>query len=84
MAQGVPVICSDRASMPEVGGEAVLTFDPYSAESLAQQLVKIIQDASFRNQMIENGLARAQIFTAKKQAQRVLSIFNESSLDLKT
>ena len=84
MAQGVPVICSDRASMPEVGGEAVLTFDPYSAESLAQQLVKIIQDASFRNQMFENGLARAQIFTAKKQAQRVLSIFNESSLDLKT
>ena len=31
MARGVPVACADRASLPEVAGDAALLFDPESA-----------------------------------------------------
>ena len=32
MSEGAPVICSDRASLPEVGGDAAVYIDPASAE----------------------------------------------------
>lgn len=29
MSAGIPIICSNRASLPEVAGNAALFFDPY-------------------------------------------------------
>ena len=34
LSRGAPVICSDRASLPEVGGDAVVYIDPASASSV--------------------------------------------------
>jgi glycosyltransferase involved in cell wall biosynthesis len=36
---GLPVICSNAASLPEVGGDAALYFDPTSVESIVEAML---------------------------------------------
>ena len=38
MACGVPVVCSNTSSFPEVAGDNSMMFDPYSIELITDQL----------------------------------------------
>jgi len=42
MTAGVPVVCSDLASLPEVGGEFVTYCDPYDPESIAASVREVL------------------------------------------
>ncbi len=77
MAYGVPVLCSNTSSIPEVGGDAVLTFSPYNPAELCSQMKKLISDPSLRNVMIQKGLERSRLFTREKAAQETIHSFNE-------
>lgn len=77
MAQGTPVLCSNSSSIPEVGGDAVLTFSPTSAEQLCAQMVKLIEDSQLRESMIQKGLEQAGRFTKKNAALSTLNALFE-------
>ena len=70
MASGVPVLCSDRTSLPEVGGDAVAYFSPDDTESLVQGLDDL-QDEAHRMRLRAAGLARAKGFRWDSVAARV-------------
>ncbi len=74
MACGCPVICSNRASLPEVGGEAVWYFDPDQPDQLAVLMQNILHDDK-RQQLSVLGRQRASQFTWKKTTQLTLSAF---------
>jgi len=59
MAAGKPVVCSNRAPMPEFGGDAVLYFDPRKPEDLARLLLGLLGDASARAQLGEAAARRS-------------------------
>lgn len=65
MYEGCPVICSAVASVPEICGDAVLYFNPYSVHEIA---VKILQfeNIKTRNDYSERGIIR-QAFIEKRQ-----------------
>lgn len=63
MACGTPVICARTASLPEVGGEAALYFDPHSAQDLRRVIMTLIGNAELQRKMRAAGLARAQVFS---------------------
>ena len=42
MGAGLPVACSDAASLPEVAGGAALLFDPQSESSISAALVRLV------------------------------------------
>lgn len=44
LASARPILCSNRAPMPEFGGEAVRYFDPSSPEDLAAKLRSVLDD----------------------------------------
>ena len=44
MACGAPVICSNATSLPEVVGDAALTFDPHSPEALAACMRRVLDE----------------------------------------
>lgn len=74
MAIGVPVICSDRASLPEVvdnaGIIAPLTVDAWS---------KVLTTArSRRGELVEAGRLRVAHFTARKSAEVLLSVYDKA------
>ncbi|MBI3252158.1 MAG: glycosyltransferase family 4 protein [Candidatus Omnitrophica bacterium] len=72
MACGVPVLVSNRASLPEVGGEAALTFDPGRIDALGELLYNVLQDKGLRLKMIEMGFARAKEFSWERTARQTL------------
>jgi glycosyltransferase involved in cell wall biosynthesis len=68
MRCGVPVITSDRTSMPEVAGEAALYCDPFSVPDIKRALVQMAMDPALRETLSKAGLQRAQMFTWDKAA----------------
>jgi glycosyltransferase involved in cell wall biosynthesis len=62
MACGAPVLTTHRASLPEVGGDAVAYTEP-DAESIAVALRALLDDPGRRKALGEAGSARSQDFT---------------------
>lgn len=60
--QGCPVLSSNCSSMPEVGGDAANYVDPYSIDEIRDGIMKIIEDTSYRNQLIKKGFENVKRF----------------------
>jgi len=75
MACGTPVVCSRAASLPEVGGEAVLYFDPSSPEELADAIEQVLDSGELRESLRAKGLARAAQFTWKESAEKHVAVY---------
>ncbi len=71
MACGTPVLCADASALPEVVGEAALTFDPRDVEALARNLIRMMEDDSLRRRLREAGLHRAATFSWDAVACRI-------------
>ena len=74
MACGCPVLCSNAASLPEVGGKAALYFDPYDASGLAWQMQRLAADAALQADLRARGLLQAEQFTWEKTARATWKI----------
>jgi glycosyltransferase involved in cell wall biosynthesis len=60
MACGVPVVAGRAGAMPWVLGNAGLLCKPGDAADLAAQVLRVLQDADLRRDLVERGLKRAQ------------------------
>jgi glycosyltransferase involved in cell wall biosynthesis len=78
MAKGAPVLCSNAASIPEAGGDAVITFDPYDANDLCKSMQLLIRNPELRSNMIEKGFKRVSLFTKEKMAHETLNVFSKA------
>lgn len=76
-AMGAPLISSDRAALPEAGGDAALYFDPSRADQLAARIITVMDlDAVERAALIERSLQSAARFSWERTAQETLAIFD--------
>ncbi len=75
IASGVPVVVSNVSSLPEVVGEAGVLVDPNSVDSIAEGLLKVLQDPNLRQQMIARGLEQVKKFTWENTAKKTLEVF---------
>lgn len=55
MAAGIPVICSNTTSLPEVGGNAVLYVHPENTEAISEAMQRISNDKELRITLVEKG-----------------------------
>jgi len=78
MACGCPVASSDRTSLPEVGGEAAIYFDPENIEDMVVKIKKILDDQKLRKDLILKGQERVKEFSFKKMAEQTLKVYQES------
>ena len=63
MTLGVPVVASNRGSLPEVLGGAGEIFDATAPEALAAALARVFSSASVRDAMADAGRQRARHYT---------------------
>ena len=77
MAHGVPVVVSDRSSLPEVVGDAGLLVDPYDIQSIANAIEQLTADESLRRELGRRGRDRAQLFSARLFAKKHLEVYRE-------
>lgn len=75
MACGTPVLVSNVSSLPEVVGDAGLTFDPYSVDQIEQAIRAIVSDKKLREKKSKEGLERVKKFSWDKTAKAVLKVF---------
>ena len=75
MACGVPVVTSNTSSLPEVAGNAALTVDPLSAEEIAEAVLRVIEDAPLRGELIAKGFVRASGLTWRRTASSTLLVY---------
>jgi glycosyltransferase involved in cell wall biosynthesis len=68
MACGCPVLVSRAASLPEVCGDAALSFDPHSDADIARAMREVIADPQLRDELRAKGNARAFSLTWERAA----------------
>jgi glycosyltransferase involved in cell wall biosynthesis len=77
MTYGVPVVCSNVSSLPEVVADAAIMVNPYDSGEIAEAIANVLEDSVLREILIGKGYARAQFFTWEKTAQEYLKVFKE-------
>jgi len=75
MACGVPVICSNTSSLPEVAGDAALLVDPTDVRALAGAMEQALTDEALRVTLRARGIERAQRFTWARAAQETMQVY---------
>lgn len=78
MVQGVPVVCSNTSSLPELVADAALTVDPLDIQGLAAAIRRLLLDEPLRQHLVERGLERARLFSWKACAQSTLEVLIEA------
>ena len=71
MACGTPVVTSKISSLPEVVGDAALLVDPYDVEDIAAALVRVLDDAQLRKNMIARGRERVAHFSWERSVKAI-------------
>lgn len=77
MACGVPVICSNAASLPEVVGDAAIQVDPRNSNELAEAMQFVLTNEDQWQRLRQKGLQRAQHFSWKIAARQLLNIYTQ-------
>jgi glycosyltransferase involved in cell wall biosynthesis len=75
MAAGVPVIASNRGSLPEVIGDAGTLLDPADVDGFAAAMERIARDRAWARDRGAAGLARAGSFTWHTTALRLREVY---------
>lgn len=73
-----PVISSFASSLPEVGSEACLYFDPNSADALFDKLIELKNNDTLRQELIKKGRERIKLFSWQKCATETLEILRNT------
>lgn len=71
MLRGTPVACSDLPVLRELGGDAVVYFDPDDADGCAAAIERALDS----EELASRGLGRASLFSWRRAAERHLEIY---------
>ncbi len=72
------VITGNVSSMPEIAGDAALLADPFSVEEIAEAMQKISEHPDLRQDLIEKGKLRKDLFTWDKTAAKLWECIENS------
>ena len=76
-ATGRPVVTSTACSMPEVAGDAACLVDPRDVASIRTGILKVIDDSSYRDQLVRRGFENVKRFRAESIAAQYAAIYRE-------
>jgi glycosyltransferase involved in cell wall biosynthesis len=79
-ACGCPALLSNRSSLPEVGGNAAIYFDPESISDLSEKLARLIEDKDLTDDMRNNGLNRLKLFSWENTACLTLDTYKKATV----
>ena len=77
MACGTPVITSNTSSMPEIGGPDAILINPESSDEICEMMLRLECDETFYNEKKAIGFERAKLFSWKKTAEALHSLYHD-------
>ncbi len=75
MSCGVPVICSNGSSLPEVVGDAGILLDPTDLDALCAAMLEMSLNSGRREELSAQSLARAGHFSWEKCAEATIRAY---------
>ena len=76
-ATGRPVITSDRCSMPEAAGDGALFVDPEDPDAIRAAVMRLLDDASLRDDLVARGLENAKRYAPQVIAGQYAELYRE-------
>ena len=80
MSCEVPVIASNRSSVPEVVGDAALLINPYDVNELTNAITRVIEDTNLKVDLIARGLKRTANFSLEKFTRETIAVYNRTPM----
>ena len=77
MHHGCPVVCSNTSSIPEGVGNAALLFDPYSVESIRNNIISVLYDNKLRLSLTSKGFEQVKKFSWEKCAKETYKVYKK-------
>ena len=77
MSSGVPVVCSNSSSLPEVSGGAALLHAPDDIDTLSQHLAQGLEDSAWRQTAISQGMAHTAGFSWQRCAAETVAVYQK-------
>jgi hypothetical protein len=79
MSAGVPVLCGNLTSLPEIAGDAALLFDPRRPAEIVSTIERLESDEALRAELIERGSRHAAEFLQPAEmAARYWEVFEQA------
>ena len=79
MAHGVPAIAARSSSLPEIGGDAALYFEPHDVRALAQLMQRVLDDPALRQDLVARGRKRAGELRWDVAAKRTVEVLRQAA-----
>jgi glycosyltransferase involved in cell wall biosynthesis len=80
MACGVPVICANTSSLPEVVGDAGVLIDPRDEGALASAMRRMAEDPAARADLSGKAALRAREFTWGRCADQTMAVYRSVAI----
>lgn len=77
MACALPVVASHASALPEITDQAAILVNPVDTDSIAQALLRVCKDNGLRQKLGEEGIRRAEHFTYRKFAERLMEFYQQ-------
>lgn len=74
---GTPVICSDRASLPEVAGEGAVVLPQDATALMATTMEMLLEDSEQRKKLVQQGYKNAARFPAGVWVRSQLELYHD-------
>lgn len=78
MSCGCPVVATNRGSLPEICGDAVLTIDSTEYNMVAEALAKVLDDTQIQSDLRERGFKQVKLFSWDKTANEVINAYRQA------
>lgn len=75
MANAVPVVSSNVASLPEILSQAALYFNPYSLNDIIEKIQEALDNQELRTKLIQLGKQQIQKYSWTKCSQQTLAVY---------
>lgn len=73
---GKPTLGAIQSSIPEIGGEGALYFNPFSVDDIKKCIINILSDSSLYNQISKNAQSNIERFSWKENAKKTMYLYN--------
>ena len=74
----LPVLVADNTCLPEVGGDAVLKFNPFDIQDMVAKIKMALDDPELREDMINKGRERLKLFSWRNTALQLVEVFKKA------
>lgn len=75
----IPVLVANNSCLPEVGGDAVIAFDPFSPSDMKEKMKGVLNNPQLQATLKEKGKQQLSKYNWTKASKEIIQIFKQAA-----